>query len=955
MLNQLSEQKMHVVRWLLAIGWLLLIASLFYDPLTPYLTKPDTFLSPFRIHPDSALDPGQCVQVQGVCLPERPYSMTARIFWAMLVPATLLIIFVFGHEFWRRICPLSFFSQIPKALGLQRKRKIVNATTGKAHYELVSVEKRSWLGRNFLYLQFGFLALGLGLRILFLNSDRLALGIFFILTILAAILIGYLYAGKSWCQYFCPMAPVQMIYTGPRGLLGSQAHLGQQHGITQSICREINPKTGQEKSACVGCQSPCIDIDAERSYWDGVTRRDRHFVYAGYIGLVVGFYVYYFLYAGNWKYYYSGAWTHEENQLSTLLSPGFYLWGQAIPIPKLIAVPLTLTVAVAGTCWLVNLAENMYRHDLHRRKLNLDQEQISHQVLTVCTLVVWNLFWIFGSRPNLAVLPEWGERCFTGFIVLVSGLWFYRTFWRSSEQYSREGIANTLRRQLSKQGFDVSKILNRSHEELKPDEVYVLAKVLPIINQNQKVELYKGVVQGALKDGIVTSAESELLEELQAGLGISTNEHYSILADLGVEDPSLFDVNQSVSLETQLRLDGYRQSLEALVSDLVGSGTPIPEALERKRDRITALKQNYRITDEEQEQILNTVFGQTGGVVKQAELLLQQFQVMAMRQRVLQQLPTQPEAPVYVLLRQTINDRQKLILQRVLSILEILENSPEAKDLAHQVSTIASPLLSEVLHAAPENERSWQATLDPKILSTLESSPQIAPPEAPATTLSSVLSTILYEDLEPLVRALCLYAWHLVDVSVASQVAQELLETNQPSVLEETAQKILKQHSASTSLEKNRQTLTTLDKLFCLSESRFFNQLPLTVLVDVAVSCQSRFYRRGTAICKAGDRSQEVLIVFDGQADVRIKRSDGSEQTVNRIDQGETIGELGVLTKAVRSATVVASADSTTVLVLDAQRLESLLKQNPELAIGLLAIISKRLQNLTKLAETFGK
>ncbi|UBF30561.1 cyclic nucleotide-binding domain-containing protein (plasmid) [Kovacikia minuta CCNUW1] len=955
MLNRLSERKMHVVRWLLAIGWLLLIASLFYDPLTAYLTEPTTLLSPFRIQPESAIDP-TCVQVQGVCLPEQPYSMTARIFWAMIVPAGLLIIFVFGHEFWRRICPLSFFSQIPKALGIQRKRKVVNPTTGKTHYELISVEKRSWLGRNFLYLQFAFLWLGLVIRILFVNSDRLALGIFLILTILAAMLVGYLYAGKSWCQYFCPMAPVQMVYTGPRGLLGSQAHLGQQHGITQSICREVNPKTGQEKSACVGCQSPCIDIDAERSYWDGVTRPDRRFVYYGYIGLVVGFYFYYFLYSGNWKYYFSGAWTHEENQLSTLFSPGFYLWQQAIPIPKLIAVPLTLAVAVILACWLFSFLEHLYRNYLHQRKLNLDNEQIAHQVLTVCTFVAWNLFWIFGSRPNLAVLPEWAERFFTGLVMLVSGVWFYRTFWRSSEQYSREGIANTLRRQLNKQGLDVSKILNRSNEELKPDEVYVLAKVLPIINQTQKLELYKGVVQGALKDGIITSAESELLEELQAGLGISTNEHYNILADLGIEDPSLFDTNQSVSLENQLRLDGYRQSLESLIFDLIGRGTPIPEALERKHDRIAALKQNYRITDEEQERILNTVFGRASGVLKNAELLLQQFQVMAVRQQALQQLPANPEAPVYVLLRLAIGDRQSLVLQRLLSILEILEHSPEAKELAHQMSsTIAAPLLSNGLNAEDKNGRSWQTTLAPQILAILESPSQSVPSTLPAITLSSVLSAILYEDLEPLVRALSLYAGYLVDASAACRAAQELLETNQPGLLEETAQKILQHDPAFPPLKPGGQTLTTLDKLFCLSESHFFNQLPLTVLLDVAVSCQSRVYRRGSMICRMGDRSQEVLILFDGQADVQIKRNDGSEQTVNRINKGETIGELGVLTRAPRSATVVASTDPTMVLVLDAQRLEFLLKRNPELAIGLLAIISKRLQTLTKLAESLGK
>jgi hypothetical protein len=947
MLHRLSEQTVHRIRWGLAIAWSLLIASLFYDPITTYLTEPTAGFSPLRAQLEGSSYPGQCVQVQGVCLPQEPYPLGARIFWAMVVPAGLVIIFVLGHEFWRRICPLSFFSQIPRSLGIQRKRKSIT-TTGKTRYELVSIAKKSWLGRNFLYLQFGLLVLGLVFRILFINSNRWALGGFLILTILAAMVVGYLYAGKSWCHYFCPMAPVQMIFTGPRGLLGTQAHWGQQKGLTQSICREVDQKTGQEKSACVGCQSPCMDIDAERSYWDRVTQRDRRLVHYGYIGLVFSFYFYFFLYSGNWEYYYSGAWTHETNQLATVFSPGFYLWGRAIPIPKLIAVPLTFTLFVGASYWLISLAETAYRDRLKRQGRTLDTDQILHRMFTVCTFAVWNLFWIFGSRPTLALLPDWIERGFTGFIVLVSGLWFYQTFWRTSEQYSREGLANTLRRQLDKQGFDVAKFLNRSNEELKPDEVYVLAKVLPNINQNQKLELYKGVVQGALKNGIVSSAESALLQELQTGLDISKNEHYSILASLGVEDPSLFDQTKQVSLENQLRLDSYRQSLESLVQDLVGSGTPVREALEYKRDRITALKREYRITDDENEQILNAVFGQAGGVLKNAEALLQQFQTMAMRYQTLQTEPIDSAMPVYRLLRIAVRDRQKLILHRLLSIVEILEDSPEALALAQQIHAVAHSLLPTILHPEDDNERSWQAQLAPPVFDLLNAQSQGASPKLPTTSLPSVLGAILHEDLEPIVRALSLYGLHLVDQSAATRAAAELLDINQPLLVQEVAQTIVAPVQPSLVEQCH---LTTLDKLFCLSESQFFNQLSLSTLIDVAISCQSRSYDQGDVICQMGDRSQEVLIMLDGKADVQITRSDGSTQIINTVGKGETVGELGVLTKTPRSATVIAATHPTLVLVLDAQRLESLLKRSPALAIGLLAIISKRLQRLTKIAE----
>jgi hypothetical protein len=222
----------------------------------------------------------------------------------------------------------------------QRQHRRVDAKTGKISYELAKVKKNSWLGRNYLYLQFGLFYLGLCIRLLFVNSDRLALGIFLIFTIVSAIAVGYLYGGKSWCQYFCPMAPVQKIYGEPGGLLTSKAHEGDRQTITQSMCRIVN-QDGKEQSACVACQSPCMDIDAERSYWDGITKPDQKLLYYGYIGLVFSFYFYYYLYAGNWDYYFSGAWTHEANQLTTVLSPGFYLFNKPIPIPKLVAVPLT--------------------------------------------------------------------------------------------------------------------------------------------------------------------------------------------------------------------------------------------------------------------------------------------------------------------------------------------------------------------------------------------------------------------------------------------------------------------------------------------------------------------------------------------------------------------------------------------------------------------------------------
>ncbi len=214
-------------------GWLLLIFSLFYDPISSHLTELDNIFSPFRARTLSlANNLSQCVKVQGECLAQQPYPIGTRIFWGMVIPSAIMIVLVFGHETWRRICPLYFLSQIPRALGWSAKLKI---------------EKNKWLVQNHFYLQFALLFIGLNCRILFINSARTVLGLFLLLVILSAITVVFLYDGRSWCHYVCPFGIVQMVFNGPRGLLGSQAHKAPPRSITQSMCRTVEPKTGREK------------------------------------------------------------------------------------------------------------------------------------------------------------------------------------------------------------------------------------------------------------------------------------------------------------------------------------------------------------------------------------------------------------------------------------------------------------------------------------------------------------------------------------------------------------------------------------------------------------------------------------------------------------------------------------------------------------------------------------
>lgn len=1064
--NQVTEGRMHAVRWVLTLGWLLLIFSLFYDPISSYFTQPENTWSPFALDP-RLLDPDRCAEVatvQGKCInPEQigPYPLATVMFWGMIIPTAIVLLMVFGHELWRRICPLSFLSQIPRALGRQRQKKKVNARTGAVRLELAKVSKDSWLGRNHLYFQFGFLCVGLCLRILLVNADRLFLGIFLLLTIAFAITVGYLYAGKSWCQYFCPMAPVQAIFTGPRALLGSEAHQDPSQKVTQSMCRTTTPE-GKDKSACVGCQSPCIDIDAERNYWDALNQPGRKFVQYGYVGLVVGFYMYYFLYSGTLDYYYSGLWNYAEKPLSLLLAPGFYIADRPIPIPKIIAVPLTIAIGVFVSYFILSQLEKCYRH--YRKEIGqpISKQQAQHHMFSIATFAAFNFYFLFGGRPIIKSFPPAVEPAFSAIVVLVSTLWLYRTLGRSADTYSRESIANSLRRQLSKLQVNLSKFLEgRSIEDLKPDELYVLAKILPNFSKETSRQVYKGVLREMLEQGN-TQAENSLenLEQIRVGLGIKEEEHFNTISELGVDDPDLLDPSKHRSRENQLRLQSFCEALELQLLDSLERGIPLREAIDRNRKQIRSLRQEYGITTEEEERILAQIAAPHSKLVAQADTLLVKLQDLNARDRSLKREErgegsASRRAEIFALLRAIgIQNKQEIVAEQLFNILEVLGSTQDAERIAKSTGGLVPQAVAKLLAGDLQNQ-AWKNRFSQETIAWLSSPAAATVPEQTSITEIAVVDALgaFLQELDPLVRSAALYALNCVNSEQASERASLLLASDLPHWLTtETAQRIVKEYSERSQaplmfvlqvteegktreiefqqsavlvgrnatngivladsqvcrhhallyleetgasifllgnncavrvndhwVEHSRHPLQkgdtlrfstaaepaivvewkrqppqveeienarTLDKLLLLREVELFASVRPEALLELARDAQMRVYTAGEIVYQAGEPSDELYLLVDGEADV-IGGSGDERRVVNFVKAGETIGEMGVLTRQRRSASVAAKSDRIHILVVASDSFEALLRNNSEVTTRLLLNTIERLQRLT--------
>ena len=547
-LSSWPEGQARILRWVLLAGWLLLILSL----LLPEMALPEAFA------PDCPVEVQDC---------ELHHHLGNRIFWGTVVPSGLLLIAAVSHELWRRICPLAFVSQLFRALGLQRT---VPGRSGKP--EVVRVTADSWLGRHHLQLQWSLLIAGLCLRLLVVNSSPLGLALLLITTLLAALLVGWAYGGKAWCQYVCPMAPVQAVLTGPRGPLGSTAHLGTRSRITQSMCRTVG-ESGREQSACIACQAPCMDIDSERAYWQTLHgKRGFAWAWTSYPGLVLAFFLLLeqsrppeLGQALDLSYLRSGLWAFDAGLAGRSLDP---LWPW-LPIPRLLGVPALLVLGGSLSALLFEAVEHRLRPPRAERSEQGDplllQQATSRTRLLATFLAVNTFFWFVD--PSQGSMGPSGGQLIRSLMLAISAIWLFRCWGRDPAIYRRESTSESLRRQLNELPGLQEALDGRSLQQLSAQEVFTLAKALPAVTQQRSLEIYRGVLDDMLRSGRLERAQSLLqLQDLREALKLKDEDHHNALRRLAQEQPNLLRLDMRELQSQDLRQDAATAGLEDLMA-----------------------------------------------------------------------------------------------------------------------------------------------------------------------------------------------------------------------------------------------------------------------------------------------------------------------------------------------------------------------------------------------------
>jgi CRP-like cAMP-binding protein len=119
-----------------------------------------------------------------------------------------------------------------------------------------------------------------------------------------------------------------------------------------------------------------------------------------------------------------------------------------------------------------------------------------------------------------------------------------------------------------------------------------------------------------------------------------------------------------------------------------------------------------------------------------------------------------------------------------------------------------------------------------------------------------------------------------------------------------------------------------------------FESLPDSARRTIAQHADDLDVPEGTELARQGEFAYEFFVIQEGSAEVR---RDG--EPIAELGAGDFLGEMGIVGKVVRNATVVTTSPAR-VIVMTEQSFRSMARSNPDIAARIEAAVEKRCQAL---------
>jgi Cyclic nucleotide-binding domain len=918
----------------------------------------------------------------------------ARLVWTVVIALLPLAIVAMGFYTWRQICPLAFWARMSEWIGWPDK-------PGAKESERRRGRVPAWLARSYPYVTWGFLAVLLALRILLINSHAASLAWTFVGLMALAALVGFRYTGKTWCNFFCPVFIVELLYTD-----GDKPQYRD-----NSIC-----------PTCTGCKTRlteglCPDINQENNYWKELKLPARAFAYYAFPGLVLGFYAWYFLHRPyywhdlyrrgllavggrpidvpppgttyDWGYYLSGDWTREPQPWTHWLEPGFGFEGLPVNLPVILAVPLTLMGFSILSYVIFKALESLWLKVKLRRGLAGDDalEAVRHLLFAWAGFAAFTIFYAFAGAPTLRQMPG-GLYGLFQFVAVVLATWVLSTRLRRTR--AKQLQFDQARRWVEKWPFP---------GETPPadlEQAYATFTLRTQLSADRR-RVFKEVVHNSLSDNLITIDELDLLDALAKDLGVDESDQRKVIREIGQEAPEYFDPRYQGRLSDQLRLIGYRGELERALSENRGI---LPDA-----PVLQQIQARYRVQPPEHDEVIKDLRDPRGA---RTQHLRREIEELRRRRRDVVVLAAHPSPAVDFLLgelEQHVHDDcdhllrmanlygpagdldpWRLALRRDdAAACEPIadwarQHLPEelavelvaavcARDTFPDLDTSPRELIQVLLRLSQEGDLDVRAAtlhaLGP-VWGWETAGPIPCPPEdleaarafaerslrdpdprlreAAVAVLAPVLSseqwsTVLHDDSVAVRRAAINRVSCPVPTGIRNLVSQARNDPDERVALAAAA--VCDNAEPRLPGGQPLPRLTTLERMFLLRSASLLAHLPSDSLHSLAEGAEEAHFERGAVLCREGEISDLVYLLIEGQAEA-VQTRQGREVRLGVAREGECVGEMAVLDPGPRIATVRALDVGVHALTVHGADFRRVLSQDPATSLTVMRLMIQR-------------
>ncbi|WP_301922858.1 cyclic nucleotide-binding domain-containing protein [Ferruginibacter sp.] len=136
------------------------------------------------------------------------------------------------------------------------------------------------------------------------------------------------------------------------------------------------------------------------------------------------------------------------------------------------------------------------------------------------------------------------------------------------------------------------------------------------------------------------------------------------------------------------------------------------------------------------------------------------------------------------------------------------------------------------------------------------------------------------------------------------------------------------------------QSLLLIEKVLLLRSLSIFSDTPEIILAELAPLMQQKEVEQGTLIFEEGEQGDCMYIILSGEIEINKGKT-----MLAVLKEKEVFGELSLLDAETRSASATAKTDCL-LFKIDQEPFYELIESRPEVAMGFIKILCKRLRQL---------